>query len=229
VIPSVQGFFKSIALSAGNSLQDTLRLLTLWFKFGHRADVSVALSDGFSTVSIDTWLQVIPQLIARIHAPSPNVHRLIHQLLTDVGKEHPQALVYSLTVASKSPSVLRKSAALAIMEKMRVHSPLLVEQALLVSQELIRVAILWHEMWHEGLEEASRLYFGDRNINGMLAQLEPLHMMLQRVCANSQFHCVFMLRAIDLFQYSFCSTFYFDNRVPRLCARSPLTKLSDET
>ncbi|KAG0345157.1 phosphatidylinositol kinase- protein kinase tor1 [Podila humilis] len=180
VIPSVMGFFKSIALSAGNSLQDTLRLLTLWFKFGHRADVSVALSDGFSTVSIDTWLQVIPQLIARIHAPSPNVQRLIHQLLADVGKEHPQALVYSLTVASKSPSVLRKNAALLIMEKMRMHSPMLVEQALLVSQELIRVAILWHEMWHEGLEEASRLYFGDRNINGMLAQLEPLHMMLQR-------------------------------------------------
>ncbi|KAG0064947.1 phosphatidylinositol kinase- protein kinase tor1 [Linnemannia elongata] len=180
VIPSVMGFFKSIALSAENSLQDTLRLLTLWFKFGHRADVSAALSDGFSSVSIDTWLQVIPQLIARIHAPSPNVHRLIHQLLADVGKEHPQALVYSLTVASKSPSVLRKNAALAIMEKMRIHSPLLVEQALLVSQELIRVAILWHEMWHEGLEEASRLYFGDRNINGMLAQLEPLHMMLQR-------------------------------------------------
>ncbi|ORZ10331.1 phosphatidylinositol kinase Tor2 [Lobosporangium transversale] len=180
VIPSIMGFFKSIALSQGNSLQDTLRLLTLWFKFGHRAEISAALSDGFSTVSIDTWLQVIPQLIARIHAPSPNVQRLIHQLLTDVGKEHPQALVYSLTVASKSPSVVRKNAALAIMEKMRVHSPLLVEQALLVSQELIRVAILWHEMWHEGLEEASRLYFGDRNINGMLALLEPLHMMLQR-------------------------------------------------
>ena len=29
-----------------------------------------------------------------------------------------------------------------------------------VSEELIRVAILWHELWHEGLEEASRLYFG---------------------------------------------------------------------
>lgn len=181
VIPSIMGFFKSIALSRGNSLQDTLRLLTLWFKYGYRADICATLSDGFSTVSIDTWLQVIPQLIARIHAPSPTVHRLIHQLLTDVGKEHPQALVYSLTVASKSPSVLRKNAALAIMDKMRIHSPLLVEQALLVSQELIRVAILWHEMWHEGLEEASRLYFGDRNIHGMLAQLEPLHMMLQRV------------------------------------------------
>ena len=33
---------------------------------------------------------------------------------------------------------------------------MLVDQALLVSQELIRVAVLWHEHWHERLEEASR-------------------------------------------------------------------------
>lgn len=52
-------------------------------------------------------------------------------------------------------------------------------QAQLVSKELIRVAILWHEMWHEGLEEASRLYFGEHNIEGMLKVLEPLHEMLQ--------------------------------------------------
>lgn len=35
----------------------------------------------------------------------------------------------------------------------------LVEQAKLVSDELIRCAILWHEQWHEALDEASRLYF----------------------------------------------------------------------
>ena len=52
-------------------------------------------------------------------------------------------------------------------------------QAQLVSQELIRVAILWHEMWHEALEEASRLYFGEHNIEGMLKVLEPLHEMLE--------------------------------------------------
>lgn len=52
-------------------------------------------------------------------------------------------------------------------------------QAQLVSNELIRVAILWHEMWHEALEEASRLYFGEHNIEGMLKVLEPLHEILE--------------------------------------------------
>ena len=49
-----------------------------------------------------------------------------------------------------------------------------------VSEELIRVAILWHELWHEGLEEASRLYFGERNVKGMFSVLDPLHQMMER-------------------------------------------------
>ncbi|KAL3228147.1 hypothetical protein MRX96_004061 [Rhipicephalus microplus] len=63
---------------------------------------------------------------------------------------------------------------------MREHSARLVNQAITVSEELIRVAILWHELWHEGLEEASRLYFGERNVKGMFATLEPLHAMMER-------------------------------------------------
>lgn len=34
-------------------------------------------------------------------------------------------------------------------------------------------------MWHEALEEASRLYFGEKNTEGMLAVLELLHAKLE--------------------------------------------------
>jgi len=181
LVPAVSGFFRSIALAPqGNSLQDTLRLLTLWFKYGDKKKVEDALIEGFNTVSIDTWLQVVPQLIARIHSPMPTVARMVHDLLTNVGKEHPQALVYPLSVASKSQASTRVSAANSILDKMRKHYNSLVEAALLVSKELIRVAILWHDMWHEGLEEASRLYFGNHDADGMLKKLLPLHEMLEK-------------------------------------------------
>ncbi|KAG8958873.1 phosphatidylinositol kinase- protein kinase tor1 [Tulasnella sp. 419] len=180
IISAVNGFFKSIALRTDNSLQDTLRLLTLWFKFGSHEKIGLAMDEGFEKVSIDTWLEVIPQIIARIQTPSASIRRLIGKLLTDVGKAHPQALIYPLTVASKSSNEARVKAATAIMDKMREHSPGLVNEALVVSKELIRVAILWHEMWHEGLEEASRLYFSDKNPEGMIAALEPLHDLLER-------------------------------------------------
>lgn len=131
----------------------------------------------------------------------------------------PQALIYPLTVASKSTTTARHNAANKILKNMCEHSNTLVQQAMMVSparagaagrttcsfslsvslsvsqlilaasrlpplvqvsEELIRVAILWHEMWHEGLEEASRLYFGERNVKGMFEVLEPLHAMMER-------------------------------------------------
>ncbi|OSX64010.1 hypothetical protein POSPLADRAFT_1065405 [Postia placenta MAD-698-R-SB12] len=179
IVQAVDGFFRSISLRNENALQDTLRLLTLWFKYGAHEDVSHAMSSGFTDLEVDTWLEVIPQIIARIQTPSANIRRNLNNLLIDVGKHHPQALVYPLTVASKSSSEVRKKAALNIMNRMREHSPTIVDQALLVSHELIRVAILWHEMWHEGLEEASRLYFTDHDPEGMIVFLEPLHEMLE--------------------------------------------------
>ncbi|KAH6617660.1 armadillo-type protein [Chaetomium sp. MPI-SDFR-AT-0129] len=181
VVPAVQGFFESIALSSGSSLQDTLRLLTLWLTYGGYQEVITAVTDGFAHVSVDTWLEVIPQLIARINQPNRRVQNSIHALLSDIGRAHPQALVYPLTVAMKSRQSTRRSkTASLIMESMRQHSPKLVEQADIVSRELIRVAVLWHELWHEGLEEASRLYFGDHNIQGMFDVLEPLHDLLEK-------------------------------------------------
>eukprot|EP00698_Gefionella_okellyi_P003488 TRINITY_DN13298_c0_g1_i1.p1 TRINITY_DN13298_c0_g1~~TRINITY_DN13298_c0_g1_i1.p1 ORF type:complete len:2319 (-),score=474.81 TRINITY_DN13298_c0_g1_i1:41-6196(-) len=180
--PAVQGFIRAIALSgatAAHTLQDTLRLLTLWFSHGHHKEVEEALQGGFRVVSIDTWLQVVPQIIARIHTRAAPVRKLVHDLLVNVGQQHPQALVYPLTVASKSHSTQRREAASRILEAVAHHSRALVDQAAVVSAELIRVAVLWHELWHDALEEASRLFYGERNPEGMLAVLAPLHDQLR--------------------------------------------------
>jgi FKBP12-rapamycin complex-associated protein len=75
-----------------------------------------------------TMLIVLSQIIARIQTPSANIRRNINSLLTEVGKHHPQALIYPLTVASKSTSASRVSAAVAIMDRMREHSATIVEQ-----------------------------------------------------------------------------------------------------
>ncbi|XP_065011249.1 serine/threonine-protein kinase TOR [Musa acuminata AAA Group] len=184
VVAAVTGYFYSIACAStakgvDDSLQDILRLLTLWFNHGATSEVQMALQKGFLHVKIEMWLAVLPQIIARIHSNNRIVRELIQSLLVRIGKGHPQALMYPLLVACKSISTLRRRAALDVVDKIRQHNGVLVDQANLVSKELIRVAILWHEMWHEALEEASRLYFGEHNIEGMLAVLEPLHAKLE--------------------------------------------------
>lgn len=213
VVPAIRGFFKSISLSSGSSLQDTLRLLTLWFAHGGHHEVNAAVTEGFASVNVDTWLEVIPQLIARISQPNPRVRQSVHALLAEVGQTHPQALVYPLTVAMKSSLGRRSRAAGQIMDSLRQHSPKLVEQAEMVSHELIRVAVLWHELWHEALEESSRLYesqlapwnfccaqakflfryFGDQDIKGMFATLAPLHEQLDKVRLKTAWYITLLL------------------------------------
>lgn len=155
-ILAIEGFFKSISLSNGNALQDTLRLLTLWFDHGHHQTVYDALFEGIRQIDIKIWLQVIPQLIARIDSPRSLVAKLVHILLIDIGKLHPQALVYPLTVATKSSFATRKNAANYILSTMCTHSQNLVNEAVIISEELIQVAILWHDQVQMALEEASR-------------------------------------------------------------------------
>ena len=76
-------------------------------------------------------------MIARIDISRTLVGRLIHQLLMDVGKEHPQALIYPLTVASKSNVTARQNAANKVLKNMREHSNTLVQQAMLVGELII--------------------------------------------------------------------------------------------
>ena len=181
---AVKGFVKAICLGtkrwSASVQQDLLHLLTCLFKYGQWTEVAKIINAETGAVAIEAWLGVLPQLLARIHMKSPAVRSVLHQLLIRLGKKHPQALMYPLSVLVKSPVVERKEAAESLMNSLKKHSYALVEDALMVSSELIRVAILWLELWHEGLEDASRLYFGEGNVSGMLDVLLPLHEVLGR-------------------------------------------------
>jgi len=63
---------------------------------------------------------------------------------------------------------------------MQARPSSLLDQAILVSEELIRVAITEFEAWHEALEDSSRLYFTENNPEGMLRTLLPLHALLRK-------------------------------------------------
>jgi len=192
IVAAVKGFVNAISLgskrSSASVQQDMLNLLTCLFKWGELPEVAVTINEGLSTIALEAWLGVLPQLLARIHIRSPSVRSVLHPLLTRLGERHPQALMYQLSVLLKSPVPERRAAAESLMNSLKGHSSALVEEALMVSSELIRVAILWLETWHEGLEDASRLYFGEGNVSGMLDLLLPLHEQLENGAETRREH-----------------------------------------
>ncbi|KJH40190.1 hypothetical protein DICVIV_13872, partial [Dictyocaulus viviparus] len=87
-VSAVKCFTRALQLAPGSRLEDTLRLLQLWFDYGEYNEVYQQLSENMKGLAIETWLE-----------------------------------------------------------------------ASMVSEELVRCAILWYEQWHDALDEASGQYF----------------------------------------------------------------------
>jgi FKBP12-rapamycin complex-associated protein len=59
IVTALQGFIRSVTYSPqGSSVQDSLRLLTLWFRHCFFPEVNAAVGDGISYLPIDSWLDV---------------------------------------------------------------------------------------------------------------------------------------------------------------------------
>ncbi|KAI0567624.1 Phosphatidylinositol 3-/4-kinase [Gracilaria domingensis] len=182
-VGAVQGYFKSIDLKSKTATEDSLRVLTLWFNFGGLDSYYEEFDRGFEKTNITMWLEVVPQIIARLYTPFPEVQRGVRVLLARIGTVHPQVAVYPLTVAKKvyaSHQEKRANTATQILAEIKHHHKEIVEEAEMVANELVRVAVLWSEIWCERLEEASKLYFMNQKIYEMLETIMPLHEMMER-------------------------------------------------
>ncbi|KAL3309051.1 hypothetical protein Ciccas_012407, partial [Cichlidogyrus casuarinus] len=179
--PSVRGFINAIALSPKANLQDSLRLINLLFKFGHMADIRDLIRVGLTKIPLENWLLVTQQLLARIDTSKDHVASIIIDLLIAVGRKHPQAIINPLVLSFKSGgSDKRRQNANRILFSMELHSQALVSQAFMLNEELIRSSITWIEMWSECLEDASRVYFGEKDEPKMFRLLHPLHLVMER-------------------------------------------------
>jgi len=168
VVEAIKGFIRSIILGQGqpvaNVLQDTLRLLTLWFTYGtkegQRKDVYDIMEAEIDQVAPEIWLDVVPQIIARMHLTCPEISKLLQKLLTRVASIHPQALVCPISVALNTTNEHKRAMASHLIAEMKKKKSKLVDEATMVSRELMRVAISPHEMWIDGLEKASHEFMG---------------------------------------------------------------------
>lgn len=183
IVCAMDGYIRSVCLS--QELEDVLSFLSLWFSHASLPQVqnNATLQAEVLQVSPRVWLKVIPQIIARIHSKDAVVSESVYHLLVVIAKSHPQALLYSLNVSNVSvpgttaEQMERKHAAQRILTRIvELHHQgrVLVSDAALVCQELVRCAVLWTELWFDELERAWHQWGRDKNAQNVLASLQPL-------------------------------------------------------
>ena len=94
------------------------------------------------------WLVALPSDIG----PGTLLYR--SDLLARLGETRPAALIFPLTVCLGKGNPERAEAARELLTWLRVRNQRIEKDAKMVSTELIRVAILWPELWRDAIEDA---------------------------------------------------------------------------
>ena len=179
VVEAIKGFIRSIVLGkdqpVANVLQDTLRLLTLWFSYGTKKGVYQILDSELETISAEVWLSVTPQLIARMQMRPSEISLLLRKILSKVASAHPQALVCPISVALNTGDGHQSKVAEHVINVIRQSNEKLVHEATVVSMELLKVAISPHELWQVGLERAAHVYITSKDVESTLNVFASLH------------------------------------------------------
>ena len=170
VVEAVRALFACVVLTAAP--QDVLRLITVWFRFyGIWPTVDVEFDSGFESVPLKAWIQVLPQIMARIRDDDQTkrmgLTESVAGLIKRIANAYPQSTIFPLTVAV-SPLCKR------ILHSLNL--PTLVHEANLVATQLVRISISWAERWTTILEEASRVFFVEKNLPKMVEILQTAHL-----------------------------------------------------
>ncbi len=189
IINAINGFTNSIIIGDKNrskTFQDLLRLIDLFFKYGSDTnEISSLISNNFNLINTDCYLDVVPQLICRIDIMNKNkiIFKILSELLVKIGKKHPRALIYPLIVMKNSRSHHRKIAAENVLNsiiEINIFYKELINECSTFIDELNRCAMLLHEEWFDTIEESAKLFFTNKDINGMITLLLGLHQKMKK-------------------------------------------------
>eukprot|EP00760_Papus_ankaliazontas_P008792 PhM_4_TR13928/c0_g1_i1/m.100474/K07203/MTOR, FRAP, TOR; serine/threonine-protein kinase mTOR len=99
VVAAYNAYVQAICCSnSDRSLQDVLRLLSLWFAYSSHSQLHQHVRTSIDRIPLTTWLRVVPQIIARVHVGEADLHTTVRELLLRIAQVHPQAVLFPLQV-----------------------------------------------------------------------------------------------------------------------------------
>lgn len=150
-MPAIRGLFQAVRSpeSPEKGIKALLRLVTLWHRFGESDSVLLEVSSQLAATSVASWLDAIPQLIARLGTKHKDLQALLIELLKNIANQYPHAVIWPLMTASQTKAAEGEAGARVIMDFICTmpNGVRLIHQAELVGTELIRSSNSWLEKW----------------------------------------------------------------------------------
>ncbi|OHT07190.1 PIKK family atypical protein kinase [Tritrichomonas foetus] len=180
LVESFKSFLENICESGSSVHTLALQILFILFRQGSH-EIYTVFAEKVEKTPLSCWIEIIPQMIARLSSPVDELRELLQNLIYRIGMEHPQTVIYSLLVPYKSDNTERRMMATSMFDKLRIVFPNIVDGVVRLADEFMRVAVSWLELVQTHLDDSSRAYFGLGNADEMIDQLHPVRELIRKI------------------------------------------------
>ena len=149
--------------------------MELWYEYhdAENEDLRKKIESSVEQIENKDWILIVGQVIARLEQKE-SFAGAVRNLLITLAKEYPQNLIFPLLIAKRSKNSTKTRMATRIIRTLEETQRVLVQEASIFSEELIRVSVLLEEQWFHGFGEAYR-YRNENNLQMVLYILDTLY------------------------------------------------------
>ncbi|KAF9432983.1 hypothetical protein BGZ76_010035, partial [Entomortierella beljakovae] len=135
--------------AVSDEITATLRLLRLLAK--HGGQLSETFQEKLVDINVGPWINIIPQLFARLDHPEKTVQSLISDLLCKIGEQYPQLIVFHCVVGANSShnTPCQRRLLGLIGDSLNKYHSSLTSQVQSLIRELEKITVLWEEVWYK--------------------------------------------------------------------------------
>lgn len=135
------------AKSASPTMTVALRLLRVLVKYGMLTQAN--FTEHIDTVPVEPWMQIIPQLFARLNHAPEFAQKIIVRLMERISDKYPRHIIYDVIVGSTCSRNDRdaKNALIGIANRMKDYDNQLWISTHRMAEELEKITVLWEEQW----------------------------------------------------------------------------------
>ena len=180
---ALNGAISGLIATEGKTINLSLLLLSLLCLVPEDDEKTMGIfRDRMKEIQPHKWIDIVPQIIARLTRDDTCFHKTLFDLLFYIGEIHPNAIVYPMMVQYKSDNDLRRSIAKRIFEKLEMKYNNITNNITDIANEMMRVSVSWFELAYQCIDESSHEFCPDVNKQMMLKFLDPLKEILSKKC-----------------------------------------------
>lgn len=179
LIPSFSASLNGLILGTneGFKLNFVLAILPILF-YQNNKEVYKIFKEKMHQIPTNSWFDVLPQIIARMNTQDLELREIVEKLLCLISDSIPHSVLYSLFVPLRSSNQDRQISSTNVLNQLRTKFPQMVNKTIKFTNELIRVAASWFEIYRSRVDEATRAFFLNNDYQRMVNILTPLFSML---------------------------------------------------